>query len=237
LRWRRDGVAEHPDEVWLGVLPSAALRNVTCWMPCASHWSEVVLFKPRFVLDEHDALVLVPCPARSLHDLVDIVGDQTRFLAACRSDHWVARASGAYAPFGSSLLHRFALGRILLTLAERGGREPREQLLDPESEVARIESALVREIAREVTASGARFRCIVLPDRGDLRALHESGTPYWEGTVSAAARSESGAQVIDTSRALLDAHAIENDAMWAAGGHYSAEGNRIVAEAIERAVE
>jgi hypothetical protein len=237
LRWRRDGVGEHPDEVWLGALPSAALRNVTCWMPCASHWSEVALFKPRFVLDEHDALVLVPCPARSIADVVEIVLDQKRFLAACAGDHWVARAPAAYAPFGSSVLHHFATGRILLTLTERGGRDLRGQLLDPHSEVARIESALVREIAREAAASGARFRCVILPDRGDLRAALEDGAPYWQSAVSAAASAESGAQVIDTSRALLDAHAIENDAFWAAGGHYSAEGNRIVAEAIARAVD
>jgi len=139
--------------------------------------------------------------------------------------------------FGESLLHRSSAGRIFLTLAERGGRETREPLLDAHSELARLESALVRQIGREAVAAGARFRCIVLPSRGDLLTLRAGGAPYWRSALDSGVTAVPGAQLVDTSAALIAAHAIEDGSLWARNEHYSPAGNRIVAEAITRALD
>jgi hypothetical protein len=42
-----------------------------------------------------------------------------------------------------------------------------------------------------------------------------------------------GIEVIDCSAALLASGAAEEGRHWAPGGHYSVEGNRVVAEALE----
>lgn len=233
LRWRRDGVRERPDEVWLGILPSAALRNVTMYMPAMRHWTGVVGVKPRFELDDGGELELVESPVRSLAQLVALVRSQESFCAALGAhDHWLRSHPAAYAPDGSTWLHSFATTRVLLTLAESGDREAEPYLLDPRTEVHRLELALVRQVRREVESAGARFRAIVLPDRLDLADRAERGHGYWQGLVDELARD--GIEVIDTSDALAAAGAATDARAWVPDGHYSAEGNRIVAEDIAR---
>lgn len=231
MRWRRDGEREQPDEVWLGVLPSAALRNVTMYVPAMRHWSAFVGVKPRFVLDEQGELALIPSPVSSLADLVALVRSQTKFQAALGAhDHWIQRAPAAYAPRNSTWMHRFATTRLALTLQERGGRETSAYLLDPDSEVRRLESAIVRQLRREVEDGGARFRVFVLPDRLDLADRAERGHGYWRDLADELARD--GIDVFDASGALAAAGAETDLRYWVDDGHYSAEGNRVVAEAI-----
>lgn len=235
LRWRRDGERERPDEVWLGVLPSAAPRNVTTYVPAMRHWSGFVGVKPRFVLDERGELALVRSPARSLAELVALVRSQSDFVAAVGAhDHWVRRAPAAYAPRGSHWTHAFATTRLALTMKERGGRESSAYLLDARSEVRRIESAIVRELRREVEARGAHLRVFVLPDRLDLTDRAERGHGYWSDLVGELVRD--GVDVYDASDALAAVGADTDLRYWVEDGHYSAEGNRVVAEAIARRV-
>ena len=66
LRLRRDGWPLAPDEVWLAVLPQAALRVTTRFRPLLDHWSLDVAFKPCFTWSAENELELVPNPAASL---------------------------------------------------------------------------------------------------------------------------------------------------------------------------
>ncbi len=233
LRYRRDGVRESLDEVWLGVLPTAVLRNVSTYHPAYRHWNAVLLFKPRFELGEGDELVLVENPARSLAEEVRLLGSQAEFVRAVgEHDQFVAKHPTAYAPFGSSLWHRSALARLTMTWFESRGRDPRPYLLDDQSEAFRVELRIVEEFAREARANGARFRVVILPSQGDLQDARSLGRPAWEGLCDA--WRASGIEVFDAGVALLAAGADEDPQMWAPGGHYSAAGNALVADALGR---
>src|SRR5262245_24588801 len=147
LRLRRDGWPLEPDEVWLGVLPQAALRVTTRFRPLLDHWSLDVAFKPRFVLED-GGLVLVPNPARALTDVPRLLHDQRAFLAALGDDPWVVRARLAYAPRGSSWTHWSFAARVLTTVWERSGREL-EACFDPGHELGLLYTTIVRTMARE----------------------------------------------------------------------------------------
>ncbi len=231
LRYRREAEALKPDEVWLGVLPSALPRILGVYPPAQRHWTNVLHVKPRFVLDTIGGLELVPSPARSLDDLVTLLSDQDRFLESVgRHDAWVQHRPSAYERFGTSVWHRSAFARLLVTALEDGGREAKPEVLDPDSEVRRLALALVRELADEVRANGARFRVFILPDRLDLADRVEHGAAYWDGFVTDLTRA--GIEGLDLAEGFASVSAQSDDRYWAPDGHYSAEGNRIAAETV-----
>jgi hypothetical protein len=76
-----------------------------------------------------------------------------------------------------------------------------------------------------------RLRILVLPDRDDLRALRGSARAYWEPLCARLAAE--GHEVVDLSRGLLEAGVDRVDRAWAAGGHYSASTNELVARLVD----
>jgi len=232
LRWRRDGGVLAADEVWLSFPPQAALKVVTTYVPALSHWAPGVAFKPRFTLAPDGTLVLVPNPAPALADVARVLRHQDEFLAAVGpSDAWVARAPAAYAPEGSRWSHRSAVARFLLTSLERRGRDPAPWLAADGGEVFSLVRAITGRMRREVEASGARFRLLVLPDRPLLSERDSDGGRPWDGLV-AALRAD-GVAVSDLSPALAGA---DDERLWAPTGHYSIAGNGVIAEALRTAL-
>jgi len=231
LRYRRVAAEERADEVWLGILPSALLRIVGVFPPTQRHWTGVVHMKPRFVLDAEGELELVPNPASSLGELVALLSNQELFLDRVGArDAWVQRCPAAYQRSGTSLWHHSSIARLVVTRLERGDREARPYVLDADSEVRRLALAIVRELDREARANGARFRVLILPDRLDLVDRDERGSGYWQGLVDE--MTKAGIEVADLAPAFATVGAQSEARYWAPEGHYSAEGNRIAAEAV-----
>ena len=230
LRYRRDGVPLEGDEVWLGLLPEAALRVTSVYWPALHHWSLDVSFKPRFTLGKDDALVLVPCPVQSLADVVQLLDSQERFLEVMTPiEPAVARAPLAYAPRGSSVLHHTFAGRILLSLHEAGGRDLVEHLRGPEQETYRLLRAIILATAEEARAHGSRFRLLILPGLDNLAQRKAAGRGFWVPlTDDLAAR---GIEVIDVSPALEGSPLPRTD-LFAPMGHYTRAGSLLVAEAL-----
>jgi len=170
----------------------------------------------------------VPNPVRSPGDIVQLLRDQRALLAALEGDPWVARAPRAYAPRGSSWTHSSFAARLVLTAWERGGREV-EECYDEEQEFGRLHTAIVRSMARECAEQRAVFRLLLLPGESDLRGRAEAGRGYWEGWAERL-RGE-GVDVVDLSLALSEPFA-EGRALFAPGGHYTAEASELVARAL-----
>ncbi len=228
LRLRRDGPALDADEVWLGLLPAAALRVTTLYRPLLDHWSLDVAFKPRFALGPQGGLERIPCPAPRFDDIPRLLGDQRAFIQALAGhDPWVERAPLAYAPRGSHWTHRLFTTRLVLTLLEGGGRAPEPCFGDPPGEFGRLFTAIVRATAEEARSQGTSFRLLVLPGREELLDRLRHGRGYWEDW---AGRLESGGiSVLDASGFLLREDALREE-LFEPHGHYSREGNRLVAE-------
>lgn len=234
LRLREAGPGLDADEVWLGVLPAAALRVTTVCRALLRHWEQGVYFKPRFRLGPAGELVHVPNPGRDLARTSSFFHSQAEFLAATRgSDWWVDRAPLAYASHGSSLLHRSFLGRMALTLHERMGRDLEGPLRDETSELFALVRAIVLATAGEAEALGARFRVLILPGEADLETF-EAGDPHWRNLASSLERE--GVEVLDVSEALARARREGGEGLFQPGGHYSPRGNAVVAEALRARV-
>lgn len=228
IRMRRDGIPLAPDEVWLGVLPQAALRVTTRFRPLVDHWSLDVAFKPAFRVDGAGSLEFLSCPASTLGDVARLLGDQRAFLKLfAGSDPWVDAVPAAYAPRGSDWRHHFLSTRLALTVLEASGRDVRAAY-DARTPVGALFTALVHAIARDVEAAGARLRVVVLPGADDLRARIDEGRGYWDGWVEALRGA--GVLVFDASESLTAAGPLED--LFAPHGHYSPEGNRVVARAL-----
>lgn len=228
LRLRRDGWPLDPDEVWLGVLPQAALRVTTCFRPLLDHWSLDVAFKPRFVLNVSGGLAFEPNPASTLADAARLLHDQRAFLGALGNDPWVARARRAYAPRGSSWSHGSFAARLLTTVWERGGRDL-EACFDAGEEFGRLYAAIVRAMGRECSERGVAFRLILLPGEDDLRQCARDGRGYWEEWAGRL-RGE-GLTVLDLAP-VLSHSGVGLERLFGPGGHYTPEANEIVARGL-----
>jgi hypothetical protein len=235
LRYRRDGLLLDADEVWLGLLPRAALRVTTLYRPLDSHWSMDVSFKPRFVLGEKEEAVLVENPAQSLEDVVRLLSSQEEWLAALgRNDPWLNRARWAYAPRGSCWAHHSFTGRVVLSLHEGLGRDLLDHYADRDGETYRLLRSIVRTADAEVRAQGARFRLVILPGQPDLEQRDTAGRGYWEELSEELERG--GVEVFDLSEALETSGVPRGD-LYMPNGHYSPEGSAVVARALAGLLE
>lgn len=232
LRLRRDGLPREPAEVWLAWVPSTTPRATTHFLPLQNPWTEVLLFKPRFLLDGAGELTLAPNPAREHGDTLRLLSDQRALIAAIGgTDERLARAPVAFAPRGSSWTHHSALARVGLTWHSRAGERGARRIADPDDDLRRLALALVQACAREAREAGARFRLVVLPSRRDLQSIG-SEAPYWSALTSAA--EGAGVQVLELTDALTAAGAPDDDGAWCAGGHYAPRTNALVAARLAR---
>lgn len=230
LRLRRDGWGLAPDEVWLGVLPQAALRVTTFFRPLLDHWSLDVAFKPRLRREPDGELSVLPNPARDVADEVYLLHDQRALLERLADgDPWISRAPLAYAPRGSSWTHRSFTARILLTLWERSGRSLQSCFSD-DNEFGSLFTAIVRSMDRECHERGIVFRLLILPGQSDLEGRVDSGRGYWEDWADRL-RSE-GTKVFDLAP-ILGAES-PFDSLFEPGGHYTPSASERVALALSR---
>ena len=228
LRFVRDGLPLAPDEAWIGWVPSVTLRMTTTFPPCMGHYSGAAVFKPRYELVDGQ-LVLVPMPTPNLAKYVAAFDRPEELYAQLLAhDHWVQRSPLAYAPRGSSIWHRTALGRLALTRLERGDRNAHPYLLDEADPVRALTIAVLRRFAEDARAAGVVPRLLILPGQSDLAAA-ASGERPWQGVVDAVADLMDHC---DPTDALIEAGAVDDRSAWMDGWHYAPSANRVVAEAI-----
>lgn len=219
------------DEVWLCYLPYASTRVVVQYRPVLRHYSPTVAFKPRFTLDAAGDLQLQPQPARTPTERLELVLDSRRFVDAVGStDAYVRDLPAAFSPMGSHWSHHSGLGRAALTLLDRRRPDPLRRLVDAGDEARLVVTVIGERMAAEATKRGMRFRILVLPSQAGLTELVEAGASPWQGIVSD--WRAAGIDVIDLAEAVESADAMLEGKYWMEGGHYSPQGNGLVAGVI-----
>ena len=183
--------------------------------------------EPELAFEEH----------RSAAKIVELLSSQEAFLAAVgATDFWVRRTPKAFAPMGSSWLHRFFVGRMALSWLDDRDREPWDWLLRPESEVYRQFRSLLLQTRAECSTAGARFRVWILPSgKGLQQTMRKFGRLYWTGMVEDL--RSSGVEIHDLSPVIEQAGGLKNPDLWMPGGHYSELANRLIAEEILAVLE
>ena len=100
------------------------------------------------------------------------------------------------------------------------------QPYDPASVAFRATALVLARFQEGARARGASFGVLLLPGRADLEALMAGGTPAYAPLQREL--SARGVPVFDAAEALA---APDLATRFSPGGHYSAQGNRLVAEA------
>lgn len=228
LRWRAEGVPFRPDVVLIGLMSENLLRHVNVYRPFYTPNTGVPLAKPRFVLSA-DSLVLIPNPARSIDDYRMLLSDTTttleRFGRRDSHVHWYDRGS----PLDWSPTVRL-LKAGLKSVLSPSRRVTLDRAYRPNSEPFRLTLALIDRFAREVRTAGANPVVLLFPSRDDLAGLATGRLVYRDFADSLRAHNLA---VIDLADGF-DPCRRGCDLDRLAPGHYSAEGNQLVATVIGR---
>ncbi len=217
LRWQIDGARYRPDVVVFGLAPSNIARNLNVFRSLLVHRTNIPFSKPRFVL-EGDELRLINSPTLPIEGILptleDFAGSTLRpyefFYTEDYADRWWLHS--VLLNVGAKAIRRRLVGET--TVACRGIDE----------EPARTASAIVDAFASEVAASGARFFVAHLPHRKDMRGYHAAGRFCYDDLL----------RRLDERHSLIrmESYFTDPDFERYLAGHYSAEGNELIARAV-----
>ena len=231
LRYKQVGRELGADVVVIGLLLENIGRNVNRYRPRWSLTSSLTRSKPRFRL-RGEELELVAQPYETEAELLSAVRDGSVLEDLSEHEYWL----GPDVITGRvSSLMRLAMGWVAYR-----DRQPRKLWVDSTSEPYRVSLAILSEFHRLAMSDGAKLApVLIFPTYEDLQELLEHDDRYWKDMV---AELESlGIPVLDLSTPLLARHrqlsAAGRPRALFAGYHLSAEGNSIVAHALENFIQ
>lgn len=230
LRMERRAPGLAPAEIWLGLMPSAAQRPSTHFLPLLRPWTGIVWFKGRFEIDQDGAFRRFPAPVDSVEATLEAYERPGRLaeLLAGR-DPWFDAVAPA---FSHRLEHTTFVGRLYWTRRVfRLAKNSMGTLPDGRSLVP-LHFAIAREARALAGTLDARFRYLILPCAGDLAGPDGSELPFCVDLRRALA--EAGIEVLDVAPAVVS---VPSEERWAAGGHYSVRTNAAVATWLSAQVE
>jgi hypothetical protein len=224
LRYQRDGRPYRPCGVLIGYYVGDIDRVVNRFRPFLLPDDGIVMSKPRFLLDG-DGLKLLPNPATKPKQFSDPLWvEQT----LGQHDAWYFPGTFIAGPLDGSWVVRLAR-----TAAYRQARAPllRDErsypLYGEDREAYQITGRILIQFAEQVRSEGATPTVVVFPGRQDLLASLTGSKPH-DRLVSWL--TGAGIPTVDmTESILVEAQRIGFDPLFAAHGHYTDIGNRIVA--------
>jgi hypothetical protein len=243
LRFLAEGQSLRPRIVLLGVAPPTIDRMLAQFEIFRTFEADtrMVSSKPRFRLGRSDELELVPNPIRKPSDLERFAADPSAVRELGRFDHW-------YEPlvWESPWFDRSHACRLLFS----GWIQLRRRYFDPDrpldgrpghavfnasSEGFRILERLVREFDRKAKERGEIPAILVLPDGYAIERRRRGETDLLEPLRRSC--REAGLDMLDAAEAFLALPKERKmEPLFLNKFHYSAEGNRVVAEWVGREI-
>lgn len=233
LRYLADGREYEPSTVLVGFAPVNLRRTVNRYRrflsPLEGPW-----FKPRFRI-VGDELRLIPSPIETAADARLLLDDPERVIRFGVSDYWYEPAIYEHRLYRLSATYRL-FANVWIRLQRRYFDDDRfyaDGLFRTESEAFELQLRLMTEFADSITAAGATPVFLFLPTMEDVSRWSRGEPPvyaplWWQLEAE-------GFSLVDPIQALADA--APHSKLFAPGGHYSAEGNRILAEVLARALD
>lgn len=236
LRYMLEGAEFEPRVVILGFTPDDIGRVVNVYRRFMSS-RDLVLFKPRFIFNDQDQLTLLEAPFRSPEDYARLLADPQEVLRYRTHDYW-------YRPgiFENPVYDYSAGVRVASWMWNRTYR----QRFDPErlydgaafsttTTAFRINVVLFHMFDQAVRANGALPLVVMLPDLDSVRAARDGKPTRYEPLLRRLRANQHA--LLDAAEAFRSQPPLADEASWfAAQGHYSAEGNRIVASWLRQSV-
>lgn len=232
LRYLREGRQFESDIVLIGHFVENISRNVNVYRPAMWHGTNGVAVKPRFKLDEHGALVHVPCPAKSERELKHLIVSGRLLDTLRENDYWVYKSPLAYE---DSLLFYSSIGRIAYAAYEQWS--PHHWYYeDVTCESFQVTSRILQDFYQRALQDGAdRAMVLVFPAKPYVHDHEDGKLPFWDTMTKHL--QNAGIDVLDLTPFLAEAARREGiEPLFAEGGHYSPKGNAVVAEAIRKSL-
>jgi len=225
LRYLKVGGDFQPDVVLIGYMSENMARSVSVFRPFLVPQGGGIYTKPRFRLED-GKLVLLPNPLRNVEDYRGLLENPRTELAALGQNDAYYQVT-----YPNSIWHFSPLVRLVKTTAAR--QDPyriyrnEDGVCEPESEAFQLTLAIMDAFYRQVLADGRLPVIVIFPYRYDFeRALAGQSLHY--GPFLEALKAN-GCAFIDTFNAFLPVTSSgQIDAV--IDGHFTPEGNRIVAE-------
>lgn len=229
LLYLLEGSDLSPQVVVIGFTSDELRRIVNVYQRFLST-RQPVSFKPRFLLNAQGELFLLEVPVRERADYERLLANPREIIRFGDHDYW-------YQPsvYENPLYDYSATVRMTCWMATEVNRrflDPdrpfRGQVFNDTSSAFRIQLALFEKFAEAVRASDALPLVVLLPETESVqRGLR--GDPKLYDPLLRPLR-ERGIDCVDAIEAFRDAGTSADVNVWfASGGHYSPEGNKVVA--------
>jgi len=237
LRYLRDGKALEPRFVIIGFAPVDLRRAVNVYRRFLST-DELALFKPRFVLDEEGDLELLEVSYKDTSDYERLLDDPQLIEDQGKNDQW-------YSPsvYGNPLYDWSATVRLATNVAIKFHREVTdpdrvlvrsdsgERVFNTESAAFRIQSKIFEEFHQNVLEAGAVPVIMFLPARDDIVRAQDGKPTTYSPLVDFLATND--LNYLDSVEAFVaSSSGVDVGRLFAPGGHYSKEGNEILAKFV-----
>jgi hypothetical protein len=228
LRYLLEGQAFSPHVVLMGFVPDDINRIISVYRRFLSPGA--ALFKPRYVLGEHDELVLLESPLKTPGDYENLLTNPREIIRVGRNDYWYP------ACVYENPLHDYSATMRLVCAA--GGQVYRRYLdsdrpvkagmFNENSTAFKIQMALFRKFSAAVHERGAVPLIVMLPDQKAVDRVRRGAPPSY-GPLMTALRKNNLAYLDAADALAAGEDAAATSTLFAAGGHYSESGNRRVA--------
>jgi hypothetical protein len=231
LRYQTQGAAYRPDIVIIGFEEDNLSRNVNRFRPFFRPGTGLPLTKPVFV-DGENGLVLVENPFDNFETFQDTLLNQPdRFLdMLCPHDFFCQR--DRYQPLGLDAWHSFRFFRTFVSELEQPDQSKTSLIQEPY--VQRVNFLLIQMFVEEVVRNGSIPLVLIFPELSSIQTHEAGGVTDYAAAVTLL--REQNIQVIDLAPAFAHDKTSQNriyaDYYASEGGHFSALGNRVVAETL-----
>ncbi len=219
--------------VVLGYFSSDIVRNINQLHNLLAPIHEIGL-KPRYVIDASDTLQLLPLPSFAATQLEDVIAHPERYL---NHDYFVpgGPAGVLHASFPYSLtiaraLFSYKLGAVLR------GHSPYVNFYDERhpSHALEITTRIGRMFFLEAAARKQSALVVMFPSRHDMESFAQSRAWIYQPLLDQLA--EDGRPVVNLGPLLFEALHGRAPATIFRVLHYNEEGNRLVAQALNKAL-
>jgi hypothetical protein len=236
LRFLDEGMRFSPEVVIMGFVADDLGRLVNTYRRFISE-DEPPLFKPRFVFDSRDSLVLLPTPVPKPVSYEQLLRNPEWVRGLRSQDQWFEPVVYDNPLYDVSATVRLA-SALWVRLDNRfldKNRLLRGGVFSTSSEAFGLQVALFQRFADDVSRAKALPLVIVFPDRTSLRAARAGRPRLFAPLVTELQRR--GIDHADLTHAFLERDVPGDIDQWFMPvGHYSRLGNEIVGRAIGRAV-
>lgn len=226
LRWETFGKKYLPNIVLFGFQAENVNRNVNMLRAFYAGGTGIPFSKPRFVLEQDDTLRLINSPTLALDRIPHVMANM---------ETWDLAQYETFFDRAKYEKHLWDFSRLLSLASEVVSEKTQRRRIQPfrlDSEPARVTLSLLRDFEHDVESHNAEFIVVHLPTESDLkRLLEDRGCAYQQLLERVATQH----RLIDPQPELLKAARMDSlDSLFQR--HYSARGNRIIAEVIAKSL-